>query len=403
MVYLAKGGFWVSFGQAVSSILSLGLIIAFANLLPKEIYGTYKYILSITSMLNIFTLTGMNQAVTRAVASGKEGILKTSVKYQLKWNILMLLAFWALGAYYYTKSSTILATSFFILSIFSPLYQAFGTYGAYLEGKGNFRLNNIYSIISTFIYAAGMLVAILLSGEIVWLIVAYAMTTSVSSIIFYISTIRKFNPPSENDKETLKYGRELTYIGFIGPVVSQIDKIILTHFWGATQLAAYAIAMAIPERALGFVKDWVNIGFPKFSNKTIGEINEVFNKRMLQGFLFGIVLFLGYIVISPYLFRYFLPQYLDSILYSQILAISFIFAIPGRYVGLLFASQKLTKVIFANSLAQSILRIALYLVLGIWGGIMGLVVAQVIMYILGLLINILIWKNLKDSPSAVTT
>src|SRR3989344_4903049 len=100
MVYLAKGGFWITFGQSFSTLLSLVLIIAFANLLPKETYGTYRYILSLASIFNVFTLTGMNSAVARAVAIGHEGALRTSVKYQLKWNLLMLVAFFTLGGYY---------------------------------------------------------------------------------------------------------------------------------------------------------------------------------------------------------------------------------------------------------------------------------------------------------------
>ena len=51
MVYLAHGGFWLSFGQIISSLSSFLLAIAFANLLPKETYGNYKYILSIASIL----------------------------------------------------------------------------------------------------------------------------------------------------------------------------------------------------------------------------------------------------------------------------------------------------------------------------------------------------------------
>ena len=84
MLYIAKGGFWVMFGQGMNAILSLGLLVAFANFLPKETYGTYRYILSIAGMLSIFTLTGMNSAVSRSVARGSIGILNQTVNYQLK-------------------------------------------------------------------------------------------------------------------------------------------------------------------------------------------------------------------------------------------------------------------------------------------------------------------------------
>src|SRR3989344_1043788 len=93
MVYVAKGNSWQMFGQIVTSLLSLSLIFVFANFLSKETYGTYRYILSLAGILNIFTLTGMNQSVSQAVANGKDGVLKTSVSYQLKWNVMQLIAF----------------------------------------------------------------------------------------------------------------------------------------------------------------------------------------------------------------------------------------------------------------------------------------------------------------------
>ena len=46
MIYLAKGGFWLTLGQIISSVSSFALAVAFANFLPKEVYGNYKYIIS---------------------------------------------------------------------------------------------------------------------------------------------------------------------------------------------------------------------------------------------------------------------------------------------------------------------------------------------------------------------
>src|SRR3989338_10355062 len=176
MVYIVKGGFWITFGQTFSSIIALLLTIAFANLLPKETYGTYRYILSLAGVLNIFTLTGMNSAVARAVAIGNEGVLRTSVKYQLKWNLLMLAAFFTLGGYYLANGDILFATSFLILGIFVPPTLALNTYGAYLEGKKKFKFAGISNIIATFVYVGGIFAAILFSGEVIWLIITYTIT-----------------------------------------------------------------------------------------------------------------------------------------------------------------------------------------------------------------------------------
>ncbi|MEK7567346.1 MAG: oligosaccharide flippase family protein [Patescibacteria group bacterium] len=393
MVYVAKGSFWITFGQVASNVLSLLLVIAFANLLPKETYGLYRYILSLAAILNVFSLTGMNGAVARAVAAGQEGALQTSVRYQLRWNILMLSAFWALSGYYFMQDDSLFAMSFLILGIFVPATLAFNTYGAYLEGKKEFKLASISSIVSTFVYGLGMLATLLLTKEIIWLIITYAATTFATTLFFYLFTLYTFKPPKTPTEETLKYGRELTFIGFIGPVASQIDKIILAHFYGVAQLALYSLAIAIPDRATYLIKNWVGLGFPKFATKTPREINETFYLRTFQGIAVGLVCFISYILVAPYLFKYLLPQYIDAVTYSQILAVSFVFAIPNRYVSLLLVSQKLSRVIFTNSLIQNILKIILYLVLGIQGGIMGLVSAFVIMSFIGMLINIAMWRK----------
>lgn len=392
MVYLVKGNFWQVSGQAITSILSLGLAVLFANLLSKETYGLYKYILSLAGVLNIFTLTGMNQAIVQAVATGNDGAFKTSVKYQLKWNSMQLVAFWILGSYYFFNDNAYLGISLFVLGVFSPLTAALNTYGAYLGGKKSFHLNNLFSIISTIIYVMGMVVAIVFSGEIIWLVVAYSLATFISTLLCYFLTLRIFHPPTSPSDNVLKYGRELTFVSFIGPIVSQLDKIVLSHFWGAAQLAVYSLAMAVPERAVPLIKDWVSIGLPKFSTKTAAELDKVFYIRIFQGMAVGAICFIGYFMLAPYLFKYLLPKYLEGVFYSQLLAISFLFALPNRYIGLLLTSQKLPKLSFISNLTQSILRILLYIILGIWGGILGLISTHVLMSFIGMLTNIATWR-----------
>ena len=395
MVYLASGSFWVTFAQIGANALSLVLIIAFANLLPKETYGLYRYILAIAGLLNIFALTGMKSSVARAVAIGEEGALRASVRYQLKWGVLMFLGFSVLAGYYLLQENELFAASFLILGIATPLTLAFSSYGAYLEGKREFRLASVSTVLSTAIYTAGMLAALLLSGDVLWLIAMYAGTTLAGTLLFYWITLYRFRPPPASPTEALIYGRNLSLIGLMDPVVSQIDKIIVAHFWGPAQLAVYSLAMAVPSRATSAVKSLVGLGSPKFAQKTPAQINRTFYLRVFQGMLFGALMTFGYVLVAPYLFQYVLPQYLDAVFYSQILAASFIFAIPNRFVSLLLVSQKLSRTIFTNNLAQNLARITLYVVLGLYGGVTGLVFAFVLMSALGMLINIVTWRTVS--------
>jgi O-antigen/teichoic acid export membrane protein len=392
MVYFGSGSFWQTFGQFGSSVLALVLLYVFANFLPKETYGTYRYLISLAGLLNVLTLTGMSQAVTQAVATGKDGAFRTSVRYQAKWNSILMLVSFAVAGYYFWNGNYILMGGLLILGACVPLTNAFNTYGAYLAGKRQFRLNNIFSVLSTLVYTAGMVAVIFWSGEVVYLVAAYALTTLASTAFFYFLTVRMFKPPREKAESTLKYGRHLTFISLLEPVAGQIDSIILNHFWGPVQLATYSIAIAIPNRAAPFIKDLVDLGFPKMANKTPEEINRTFYMRIAQGMFFGLLCTVAYVLLAPYLFKYLLPNYLDALFYSQLLAITFIFSMPNRLVSVLLVSQKFSRAIFFNNTFQTMVRIALSITFGITGGILGLVLAYITYYMFTTLINIAVWQ-----------
>jgi O-antigen/teichoic acid export membrane protein len=393
MLYIARNGFWTALGQAVNGLLSLVLIIAFANLLPVDTYGLYRYILSIASVLTIFSLTGMNNAVSRTIARGDDGILKHAVSYQLKWHTIMLLAFFLLSGYYFVNDNIVLATSFFVLGTFMPSTLALNTYGAYLEGKREFKLGNILGILSTFIYSIGMLATLYLSNKVTWLITTYAIVTFIPSIIFYFYILHRFKPPLSSDPtETLEYGRRLTYIRLLGPIASQIDKIILAHFWGPAQLATYSLAAIVPNKGVPVLKKMVDIGFSKFAIDTQEKINVVFYRRIFQGAVAGMLLSVLYISIAPYLFKYLLPQYVNGVFYSQILSLCFIFALPTRYVSLLLEAQKMQRQTLFTHVTNSSLAIVLYIGFGTSMGLFGLTLAVVLHSFLGLLVNAVTWR-----------
>ncbi len=392
--YFVHGGFWKTIGTAITNVLAALLMIAFANLLPKETYGLYRYILSLIGILTMFSLTGMNAAVTQAVAAGNEGALKSSVKYQFKWSFIMTLASWMLAAYYLWQQNTDISIALFILGFITPFTYAFNTYGAYLEGKKDFKRKNIFLIYSSIIYVAGMLPAIYFGKKMLWLIAAYAITSFLSNLFFYIKTLKIYNPPKNKSSEAITYGRHLSYLNFIGPILGQADNIILAHFWGVGQLAVYSLARVIPDKVGPFIKQIMGVGLPKVAPKDTEDIKKVFYKRIIQAAALGALLTIGYIIFSPFVFKYLLPKYLESILYSQILAINFIFAAIIGYIGTVVLAKKLaTKPAFITSgIVINIVKVGMYIIFGIWGGLWGLILAQIIYYVLSVFSNIILWE-----------
>ena len=112
MVYLFKGGSWLTLGNIISSVSALLLTIAFANLITKETFGSYKYILSFVGILSIPTLFGMGTAVVRAVARGHEGSLISALKMKIRWGFWGSLIGILLSGYYYFQGNGILAIAF---------------------------------------------------------------------------------------------------------------------------------------------------------------------------------------------------------------------------------------------------------------------------------------------------
>jgi len=396
--YFVSGGFWKTIGTAITNILAALLMIAFANLLPKETYGLYRYILSLIGILTMFSLTGMNVSVTQAVAAGNEGALKASVKYQLKWNLLMIFASWMLAAYYLWHQNTAISISLFILGLITPITYTLNTYGAYLEGKKDFKRKSIFFIWSSIIYVAGMLPAIYFGKKMLWLIAAYAITSFLSNLFFYIKTLKIYNPPENKSPEAIIYGRHLTYLNFVNPILGQADNIILGHFWGVGQLAVYSLARVIPDKIGPFIKQIIGVGLPKLAQKNPEDIKKVFWKRIFQCLLLGAVLTAGYVLLAPVVFKYLMPKYLDSVFYSQLLATTFIFAAPIGYIGTAMIAQKMTRPLVLSGISANIIKILLYVILGIWGGIIGLVLAQLIYYFIIFFVNLALWKYGPSKP-----
>ena len=67
MVYLASGGFWLTIAMAVSMLGGFGLALAFGNLVPKEVFGNYKFVFSLAGLFGTVALTSIGTAVTRAL------------------------------------------------------------------------------------------------------------------------------------------------------------------------------------------------------------------------------------------------------------------------------------------------------------------------------------------------
>lgn len=401
MIYLTKGSSWLTAGQIISSLSSLLLSIAFANLLPKETFGVYKYVLSMTSILAIPTLGGLNIAVTQAIARGYEGSLTQALKTKLRWGLLGGLASLVLALYYFINGNNMLALSFIITSVFMPVMESLSIYGSYLNGKKLFKESTQFYVISRIISVFILINTIFLTNNLFIIILSYFLPWTILRTIFFFITIRKFTPNTNKDSQTISYGKHLSLIGIFNSISTYLDNILLFHYLGAIQLAIYAMALAPVEQVRAMYNNINILGIPKLSNKSISEINEKLNKRLFQLFVIGVFIALGYVVITPFFFEIFFPQYSGSILFSQLLAVTLALRLPLSF--LTTSVQSKLNITPKSWLYWRILSpvtfIGALLVLAPVYGIIGVIISRVIMLISSFLIYITQWKLLIKKTS----
>ncbi len=390
MVYLAKGGFWLTLGQFFVSISAFLLAIAYANLLPQEIFGTYKYILSIAGILGALSLTGMGTALIRSVAKGYEGTLQFAFWKNLKWSIFIII-FSILGSiYYFLNDNQTLAISILIAGAFLPILQSSNLYSAFLNGKKEFKAMTLYDIFRTLIPAISIFITIILTKNPITIVFVYFLSQSVTSFLIYKSTIKRYQQNTKKDNDSLNYSKHLSLMNILFTVANQIDKILVFHYLGAVQLAVYSFATAIPDQIKSLLKNIKTIAIPKLSEKNLKENKKIIIEKSIKLFLVIFIIIVLYIIFAPYIYNIFFNQYKESIFLSQIYAISLLTMFSLLPISSMYA-QKQQKKLYIYNILSSILRILiLFLMISLYG-LIGAIIARIILSFVSMKIAIYLY------------
>ncbi len=134
-VYIAKGGLWLAFNQLSGLVILSALAVAWARLVPPEIYGQYKFVLSLAGLLLVFCLPGIDTSLTQAVARGFDGTILPAVKIKFRWGILAMLGGLGIAVYYWMRGNPELGICFLIAGLLSPIFNNLEIYNSYLTGK----------------------------------------------------------------------------------------------------------------------------------------------------------------------------------------------------------------------------------------------------------------------------
>jgi len=388
-----KYGAWLTLGQMVSVLAALLLSVAFANLLPKDTFGLYRYVLSVVGLLTIPTLSGMNTAVIQAVARRHEGVVLSALKTKIRWGLLGGLASIFLSGYYYFSNNPTLTICFLIAAVFLPFMDSFTLYGAFLEGKKLFDISTKYKIFTQIVSVVTLIITLFLTKDIFFVLFAYFIPYTLFRFVFLKITLKKFFPNQQKDPQTIPYGKHLSLISVIGAIGNYLDKILVFHYLGAAELAIYSFAIAPPEQIKGLIKSVQSLILPKFSQRTKKEIKTTLLSKTLRFGLFIALITAIYIFLAPYLYGILFPQYSQSIFYSQLFSISLITAISILPVTVL-QSQMAKKQLYQLNIYSPLLQIILLFLFIHFYGLLGIILARVIWRFANLVIAYWIIKKI---------
>ncbi len=395
-VYIAKGSFWLSLARFGTLLIALAMGMIWARFVPQDVYGQYKFILSIASLLAIFSLSGMKSAVTQAVARNFAGTVKQALKARLRWGMLALLAGLSLAVYYWVKQDVTLSISFLIAGLLSPIINSFPLYTSYLEGKKNFSLKAKLDLAKGFLAALITASVIILTNNTIYLVLVYFSSRSILSILFYVITFKQDPIPSQEnsvDKSSLVFGKHLSLMGVLNLVAMQIDKILIFHYVGAVQLAIYSFATILPDNLKSVTKSMCQLALPKLSTRSAQEIKKTaFAKTVPWAILLTSMVAL-YIAFCPLIFKIFFPTYTGAILYSRIYSLNLLGGI-GLIPGVAFTAKRRTKILYKQNISMAVIKISILFLSLYFFGLLGLIIAITIHNLLNGIVNFILLRYL---------
>ncbi len=374
ILYAIRGLFWFGLQHAGSAVGGLAVSVIFANFLPKETYGLYRYALSVFSILMLSNIARADDSLSISVANGYEGDFLNICKARMKWGLLGSLAGLGLALYWFLRGEHILAHMGLLMAAFVPFFEPPMTYNGFLIGKRRFKKMSVIGTVINAAYSIAIATTVLLSRNPIFLLASYLITNTLLRMAMLAYVVKSEKPNARRDDRTLSYGKKLSVIEIFSAISGQIDSILLFHYIGPAEVAAYTFIKRIPEQIKFIPKYLTALSTPKFSTK---DISDPYIKR--ETMWKSVVLFflllgcaLVYIACAPLIFKYLFKPYQQYVQLSQIFSLSMPLNFGGLFLNFIETSRR-EDIVFKLNILSPVSRILIIFFSIHFFGLAGLV------------------------------
>ncbi len=375
---IMQGGTWLFLERLIFIAKGFLLSLLYANLLPKEVFGQFQFVVSVLSIATVTALPGMGTAIVQGVARSHDGNYYQGVSKMLLWSL-------SGSAIIFLFSLKFLLTTalenFVLLSlgaIVFPLFAISGTWRYYYTGKELYAPMAKISFLIELATLIPLALVVFVYPNATALTLTYLLGIIGTTVGLNYSLLRK-TKLERFDGETITYGKRLSFSAGINTIAGQYDKIFVGQFLGFAQLASYNIAGIIPDQIKGAVVSYMVPYLPRFSRGAHhAELWKIFVR-----FLLACVGLTGvYIVAVPYVFHVFFPVYIDTILIAQLIGIGIILSIPFVIIETYFRSQKADKIVLYHTILGVLSTLIGIAIVAPAYGVLGVVFAKMASYFL---------------------
>lgn len=395
MVYLASGTFWVGINKVFIFTFSFLLMLAFANLVSKETFGSYQYILSILGITSVLSLPGANISLMKSISQGKEGTLKKLTNTRIKWSFIGSFIILSMALWYLYKANTVLGLSLAFTGIFFPFFQSYDSFEYFWNGRKNFKKGMYYNNISSVLPILILILTIIFFRNLIIIIIVFTISNVLIKYLLYKKTLSQIQN-NEIDEKAIELGKSLTIIQGMDTVSNYIDKIFIWKFLGPISVAIYSFAQ-IPISKIQQLAPIQTLSLPKLSEQNIEQEKKSIIKKFLKLFLIIIPITLLFIFFIPILYKVFFPQYLETIPYVRALG-SLLALMPFTYITTAMIAESRGKELIGIQTTVFITKIILFFIFTPIYGIWGIIYATIITEILKSSLTYFIFLKNKNSP-----
>lgn len=345
------------------------------------------------TILAISSLQGMNNAIIRSVAMGFEHTLKIGFKTKLKWGLLGSIASIGVAVYFWLQGNIEFAISFLIIAFFLPLMKGSEIYQSYLSGKKLFDKKVNYTTLTQILSTIFLVITLFLTKSLIILVLVYFLSYSLLRTFFLIRVIKKYPPNQKHDSKTIAYGKHLSLMQVLTIISQEIDKILLFSFVGPIKLAIYSFATLPIQHIRSPLQTIQELAFPKFASQSKEKIKKTLPKKLLKALFFIIPIIIIYIIIAPYVYKIFFPQYTDAIFYSRLFSLALL-VFPTSMMAIALQAKMKTKELYKINIIQPIILIAFLSILTPLYGILGVILARLSSHVFYFLLVFFFFKKM---------